>query len=186
MIAINRSNRSQTQSIPLSPRSWLRRVRCMKCPVRPRYLAKTPTALQSLFANFKRNRMEGVMRALFDQNGEVRIWLRDDAQWLLDLHGNALASVHEGGIYDSWGRHVAWWRGDRILDHYGNVIFVTQDVQHLQMLKPIWHLRPLPPPPKMMPLRPILGLRPIESLTSGRWGNSRAFLDALRCRVRSA
>jgi hypothetical protein len=83
------------------------------------------------------------------------------------------------------GYHVAWWRGDRIQDHYGNVIFVTQDVKHLQMLKPIWHLRPLPPPPRIMPLRPTIGLRPIEPLTSGRWGNSRAFLDALRCRVRS-
>ena len=130
--------------------------------------------------------MEGIMLALFDCNGNVEIWLRDDEKWLLDLHGNALAFVHEGGVYNLEGYHVAWWRGDRIQDHYGNVIFVAQDVQHLQTLKPIWHLRPLPPPPRIMPLRPTIGLRPIEPLTSGRWGNSRAFLDALRCRVRSA
>jgi hypothetical protein len=130
--------------------------------------------------------MEDIMRALFDQNGEVGIWLRDDEQWLLDLHGNALAFVHAGSIYDLEGRHVAWWRGDRIQDHYGNVIFVTPDVQHLKMLRPIWHLRPLPPNPKMIPLRPTIGLRPIESLTSGRWGDSRAFLEALRCETDSA
>jgi uncharacterized RmlC-like cupin family protein len=69
------------------------------------------------------------MRELYDQKGEVGIWLNDDEKWLLDLKGNATAIVHEGSIYDLKGRHAAWWRGDRIEDHSGNVIFVTHDVQ---------------------------------------------------------
>ena len=121
------------------------------------------------------------MRGLYDQKGKVEIWLPEDEKWLLDLHGNAIACVHEGSIYNLKGRHVAWWRGDRIEDHAGNVIFVTHDVHHLRMLKPLWHLRPLAPTPKIMPLRPTPGLRPIEPLASGRWADPRTFMEGLRC-----
>ena len=121
------------------------------------------------------------MLALYDQKGEVGIWLGEDQKWLLDLQGNAIACVHEGSMYDLRGRHVAWWKGDRIEDHAGNVIFVTHDVEHLRMLKPFFHLRPLPPIPKIMPVRPLLSLRPIEFPASGRWGDPRVFLDCLRC-----
>jgi hypothetical protein len=125
--------------------------------------------------------MEHIMRALYDQSGEVKTWLRDDDKWLVDLHGNARAYVNDGSVYDLRGRHSAWWRGDLMQDHLGNVIFVTHDVQHLfMMLKPLLHLRPLPPTQKIMPLRPTLGLRPIEHQPSGRWGDSKAFLDVLQ------
>jgi hypothetical protein len=146
----------------------------------PYSLAKTSTGVDSIFANFQRNRMEIIMRALYDHNGQVGIWLDDDEKWLLDLHGNALAIVHEGSIYDLRGHHAAWWRGDRIQDHYGNVIFVTRDFQHLQTLSPLWHLRPLPPIEKIKPTRPTLGLRPIESQTRGRWVDPQSFLNDLR------
>jgi len=43
------------------------------------------------------------MRALYDHTGEVRIWLRDDEKWLLDLQGNAIAIVQDGNIYDLSG-----------------------------------------------------------------------------------
>jgi hypothetical protein len=130
--------------------------------------------------------MEGIMRALYDYNGHVRIWLRNDAKWFVDLHGIALAFIDEGSIYNLKGCHVAWWRGDRIQDHHGNVVFVTHDVQHLETLKPTWHIRPLPPIQRTMPTRPTIGLRPLESRTSGRWADPRAFLDDLLCSVRSA
>ena len=120
------------------------------------------------------------MRGLYDQKGEVEIWITDDEKWLLDLHGNAIASVHDGSIFNLEGRHVGWWQGDRIQDHSGSVIFVVYDVGHLRTVKPIWHLQPLPPTPKIMPLRPIFGLRPIEPLASGRWNDPQAFLDDLR------
>jgi hypothetical protein len=130
--------------------------------------------------------MEGIMRALYDYNGHVRIWLRNDAKWFVDLHGNALAFIDEGSIYNLKGYHVAWWRGDRILDHHGNVVFVTHGVQHLETPKPTWHIRPLPPIQRTMPTRPTIGLRPLKSQTSGRWADPRAFLDDLLCIVRSA
>ena len=47
------------------------------------------------------------MRALYDYNGHVRIWLRNDAKWFVDLHGNALAFIDEGSIYNLKGCHVA-------------------------------------------------------------------------------
>jgi hypothetical protein len=59
------------------------------------------------------------------------------------------------------------------------VVFVTHDVQHLETLKPTWHIRPLPPIQRTMPTRPTIGLRPLESRTSGRWADPRAFLDDL-------
>src|ERR1700688_4456874 len=58
------------------------------------------------------------MRALYDYSGHVRIWLRNDAKWFVDSHGNALAFIDEGSIYNLKGCHVAWWRGDRIRDHH--------------------------------------------------------------------
>src|ERR1700722_380119 len=104
--------------------------------------------------------MEGIMRALYDYSGHVRIWLRNDTKWFVDSHGNALAFIDEGSIYNLKGRHVAWWRGDRIRDHHGNVVLVTHDVQLLETLKPTWHIRPLPPIQRTMPTRPTIGLRP--------------------------
>jgi 4-fold beta-flower domain-containing protein len=52
--------------------------------------------------------MEAIMRALYDYNGHVRIWLRNDAKWFVDSHGNALAFIDEGSIYNLKGCHVAW------------------------------------------------------------------------------
>ena len=123
--------------------------------------------------------MENVMRALYDRTGHVGIWLDENEQWLLDLHGNALAFVHDGSIYDLKGRHVAWWRGDRIQDHHGNVVYVTCDVQYLHTLNVLRRLGPLPPTEKIMPMRPMLGLRPLEPLTSGQWADQQSFLNNL-------
>ena len=126
------------------------------------------------------------MRALYDHAGEVRIWLRDDEKWLLDMQGNAIAIVQDGNIYDLNGHHIAWWRAGRVQDHHGNVVFVARDFQHRQMQSPPWHLQPLQPIEKIMPLRPTLGLRPIEFQPSGRWVDPQALLDDLRLAKRVA
>ena len=120
------------------------------------------------------------MRPLYDHQGHVRVWLNDDEKWLLELHGEAVAYIFQDSVYDLKGRHLAWWTGDRVLDHSGNVILIVPDAQDLRVSRPPWHPRPTTPIERTLPAPPMLGLKPSLSFETGRWTDASVTIDSLR------
>jgi hypothetical protein len=115
--------------------------------------------------------MEVNMRALYDQNGHVKVWLQHNDSWLVDLRGHALAFIRDNSIYNLRGLHIAWWQGDNVRDHWGRVLLITRDAIHTGAMRPVFQSRPTPPTLLVRPTLPMVRLKPILMPDKPAWGD---------------
>jgi len=121
------------------------------------------------------------MRAFSDWTGHVKLWLQLNGAWLFDRHSQPCLFFQGDSIYDSRGRHVAWWTGTEVRDHDGRLLYADLDAVYLGGIRPPWHLKPIPPTiGSSIPICPTPGLRPFRRPKFRlEWAEADSFLARL-------
>ena len=105
---------------------------------------------------------------LFNHVGDIHCWREDDGR-LIGRGGENLGFVRGDSVYDWTGEHRAWWFGDHMRDHKGEVALVAASAGRIGVVKPILRAGAITPITPSLPPEPGLKMKPLKPLRVVGW-----------------
>lgn len=108
---------------------------------------------------------------LYDRNGRVAAFILSRSR-IVTPQGRSVAWVRERSIYDYQGGHLAWWYGDHIRDHSGQLMYWLRGAS-TGLVHPIPQIPPIPGIPSIEPIKPIPSIPPMKPMRRLSWSQNR-------------